>query len=315
MREVPLALLFLLASCGVSIFTSGVAEAGCAQDADCGSNAYCEIPLSYCGDSVGAVAAGPGVCHRSCSANACVCTADADCPGSTCSQGTCGDIPFKIPVNPCTDSCTQTYLAEVPGSVCLCQSCPGADGGDVDAGVSDAGDGDAGPADAGDDGGITCPPPDQFYDGYCSRPCDSVAVCTCADGTEAGALCPVSLPMACGVLCADHGGWCPSFFDGGACSFDGGPADGGVADGGASDAGGVTCGDAGTCIADQLCFAATSGCGGAVNSCVTTYTCASAGTCSQSETCDCFRGTEDPCGGAQQCQIDGSSVACWFDYP
>jgi len=148
-----LALVLLVGGCGASIFSSGVAQIACAQDADCGAGAYCKIPLSYCAAGNGDVA-GEGLCHRSCLGGACYCTSDDDCPGSTCSQGSCSEFGFKCPVQECSAACPSTRLAELSCPLCICLSCESADGGELDGGEPDGGAADAGGVPCGDAG--TC---------------------------------------------------------------------------------------------------------------------------------------------------------------
>jgi hypothetical protein len=83
--------------------------------------------------------------------------------------------------------------------------------------------GDAGGCASGADGGNPCDSPYQMFNGYCSGPCEDAIGCDCADGTEQPAICPENWQMACGVLCAPHGGWCTVGASGdGGCAADGG---------------------------------------------------------------------------------------------
>ena len=85
----PAWLAFLaLTACSTSVFDSGSSGAACSGDSDCGTGAYCELPLASCA-SGGEIATGAGACHRSCANGACSCLSDADCPGGSCNSGTC----------------------------------------------------------------------------------------------------------------------------------------------------------------------------------------------------------------------------------
>jgi len=138
-KHVTLALV-ALAGCSWSMLTI---DSPCSQDADCGANAYCDMPLNDCPGDDGLLSAAPGQCHRSCWNSACVCTNDSDCPGSSCAEGKC----LALGVSPscatagCADECVLTTLAEERCPVCLCATCPiqGAGSGAPDAG--DASDG------------------------------------------------------------------------------------------------------------------------------------------------------------------------------
>ncbi len=119
-------------STGGGSTTSGGSSGGapCQSDADCtAAGTYCDLPLNACPGTVDDVTAGSGSCHRDCFRQGCSCVNDADCPGSTCQQGTC--LPFGVDcIAPnCTPDCPQASFTVDPCPVCLCQSCPAPDAG------------------------------------------------------------------------------------------------------------------------------------------------------------------------------------------
>ncbi|MHB8419679.1 MAG: hypothetical protein ACYDCL_16505 [Myxococcales bacterium] len=167
--------------------SGGSGGVACTADAQCGSNAYCDIPLTSCAQYDDRVEQGPGSCHRSCWGGACACEGDADCPGGTClSNGSCAGMGGDCAPQPsCSTDCPQTTFEEEACPVCLCSACPGVDAG----GCSDI--------------------------DFCA--CGNFCVSTCRCDGDGG--CPLTQAQACeGALCPNS---CPA---GQACAVQPGDA-------------------------------------------------------------------------------------------
>ncbi len=101
----------------------------CTADSQCGSGAYCAVPMTTCPDGLGFdVTVSLGTCHRSCQLQgACLCQSDADCPAGTCANGACQWLGGGCPPITCAAGCALTHYAEDVCPVCVCAVCPASD--------------------------------------------------------------------------------------------------------------------------------------------------------------------------------------------
>lgn len=108
---------------------SSVTATMCSGDGDCASGQYCMGYSQACSGGPKTYVVGRGICHRDCSAGACVCGNDpGDCRIGECYSGGCVALPIP-PCVPDPSSCPPGCPFDPPtdqlcGPVCRCDSCP-----------------------------------------------------------------------------------------------------------------------------------------------------------------------------------------------